>query len=158
MWTGTPVVSGEAGSEGSLGAGGLSAVSRVSAGPGTGWRAGLGRPALMGSQGESGCLSVGSVAEGRGSWAPKSPVCSLACSLSLAAQLGKKVAVLDYVEPSPRGRPALAAPHAPGAGGRHQSRGAEPGPLPGGVGSAGQRLTRAPPAPQAPGGALAEPA
>ena len=156
MWTGTP--RGVRGSEGSLGARGLSAVSRVSAGPGAGWRAGLGCATLVGSQGESGCLSAGSVAEGRGSWAPRSPACSLACSLSLAAQLGKKVAVLDYVEPSPRGRPALAAPHAPGAGGGHQSQGAEPGRLPGGVGSAGQWLTRAPPAPQAPGGASAEPA
>lgn len=143
------MVSGEAGSEGGLGAGGLSAVSRASAGPGAGWQAGLGRAALVGSQGESGCLSTSSVAEGRGSWAPESPACSLARSLSLAAQLGKKVAVLDYVEPSPRGRPALAAPRAPGAVDGHQSRGAEPSPLPGGVGVS--RATAHPSSPCPPG-------
>lgn len=71
-----------------------------------------------------------------------SPACSPACSLSLAAQLGKKVAVLDYVEPSPRGRPVLRV----GAG--ISPEGPSPALWPGELESAGWRLTQAPPAPR----------
>ena len=58
-----PMVSGKAESE--RGQGPVCGIPGLAC-PGAGWRGGLGSAALVGGQGESGCLSMGSVAEGRG--------------------------------------------------------------------------------------------
>lgn len=65
-----PMVSGKAESE--RGQGPVCGIPGLAC-PGAGWRGGLGSAALVGGQGESGCLSMGSVAEGRGLLGPLSP-------------------------------------------------------------------------------------
>lgn len=97
------------------------------------------RGSIAGSRGSGrpGCITHGQLLAWSfpsllwASWAPGVPDLELVpgcthlpVSLVLpAAQLGKKVAVVDYVEPSPRGRQPLPGATCPGEGGGSHTEG-----------------------------------